>query len=269
MVDLVALAESASQINLQWWPYFDLVHCILGCLSVRDQLGPNHKTFSRSNPIALYLSCMLTIFAGSLICNPLLGEPVLAALKNQQMVLMATIVWYLTFYCPFDIHVQICKLFPVKVVQSVMKEIYRAKKVAGGVSLGAKVFPGNYLIMILIGTIKGNGSAFMKIVATLFRGSWDASKIEVYKPSFQTKGCLLASVIFILEQYTGLITIPHTLVCIGVGSFFVYSKLVTLFEIHTPIIPFESTFCYMFCGGFLDSLDGASEKTPSEIKKNE
>lgn len=268
-MDLTTLTESANQINVQWWPYFDLVHCILGCLSVRDQLGPNYKTFSRARPFALYLSCMLTIFAGSLICNPLLGEPVLGALKNQQMVIMATLVWYLTFYCPFDLHVKICKSFPVKVVMSVMKEIYRAKKVTGGVSLAAKVFPDNYLIMILIGTIKGNGSAFMKIIATLFRGTWDAGKIEVFKPSFQTKGCLFASVIFILETYTTLLTIPHTLVCIGVGSFFVYSKLVSLYDIHTPIIPFESTFCYMFFGGFLDSLDGVSEKTQSEVKKSE
>lgn len=268
-MDLASFTESANQLNVQWWPYFDLVHCILGCLSVRDQLKPDHKLFSRKNPLSLYLSCMLTIFAGSLICNPLLGEPVLGALKNQQMVLMATMVWYLTFYCPFDLYFKICTLFPVKVVMSVMKEIYRAKKVTGGVTLAAKVFPDNYLIMILIGTIKGNGSAFMKIIASLFRGSWDAGKIEILKPSFQTKGCLIASVIFILEKYTTFLTVPHTLVCIGIGSFFVYSKLVALFGIHTPIIPFESTFCYMFCGGFLDSLDGVSEETQSEIKKNE
>ncbi|CAL4074028.1 unnamed protein product [Meganyctiphanes norvegica] len=266
-MDLAALAESVNQINVQWWPYFDLVHCILACTSVRDQL--KSLEFSRKNPFSTYLSCMLTIFAGGLICNPLLGEPVLGALKNQQLVVMATIVWYLTFYCPFDLMVNISKVFPVKVVMSVMKEVYRTKKVAGGVALGAKVFPGNYLIMIIIGTIKGNGSAFMKIIAGLFRGTWDTKSMEVVSPSFQTKGCLIASVIFILETYTNLITVPHALVCLGVGSFFVYSKLVSLFDVHKPIIPLESNFCYLFCGGLLDSMDGVSENNQSESKKTD
>merc|ERR1719369_2520821 len=83
---------------------------------------------------------MLDIFAGALICNPLLGEPVLGALKDQNYVIMATIVFYLTFYCPFDLHVSLCKNFQVKVGLYMMKEIYRAKKVAAGVALASKVF---------------------------------------------------------------------------------------------------------------------------------
>jgi len=262
-MDLSLLTESLDEFTISWFPYFDLVHCILACISVRDELekGSLGIAFSRKHPLATYLSCMLTIFAGGLICNPLLGKPALGALENQQYVLLATVVWYLTFYCPFDLHVVLCKVFPVKVVMYIMKEMYRAKKVAGGVSLAAKVFPGNYAIMIIIATIKGNGSAFMKIIAGLFRGSWDASAMEVVKPSFQTRGCLIASIIFILN--TNLIAVPHTLLCIAVGSFFVYSKLVYLFDIHAPIIPFESTSCFLFCGGFLDSLSVANETNES------
>merc|ERR1712179_215332 len=180
-MDLSVLTGSLGQISISWFPYFDLVHCILCCIAVRDELekGSLGLAFSRKNPLATYISCMLTCFAGGLICNPLLGEPVLGALKNQQLVLMATVVWYLTFYCPFDYHVNFCKVFKVKVFLYVMKEIYRAHKVDAGVALAAKAFPGNFAIMIVIGTIKGNASAFMKIIEDLFRGSWDASAMEV------------------------------------------------------------------------------------------
>jgi len=266
MMDLTILTEAVDQFNISWWPYFDLVHCILACSSIRDELGKGDewKAFSRKHPLATYLSCMLTIFAGGLICNPLLGKPVLGAVTNQEYVLMATAVFYLTFYFPSDLFVTLCKIFPVKVGLYVMKEIYRAKKVASGVALAAKVFPGNYLIMIIIGTIKGNGSAFMKIIACLFRGTWDASKMEVVSPSFQTRGCLIAAVLFILETYVDWFVVPHTLMCITIGAFFVYSKAVYLFDIHAPVIPFESTSIYIFCGGFVDSFNAANETNETE-----
>ncbi|CAL4133184.1 unnamed protein product [Meganyctiphanes norvegica] len=252
-MDLSILTESLPT-TLPWWPCFDLVHCILCCLAIRDEIGPDALEFSKKHPLSTYLSSMLCVFAGALICNPLLGEPVLGALKSQGYVVMATLVWYLTFYCPSDLHVTMCKVYPVKVTLYVIKEIYRVHKVTAGVSLAAKVFPGNYLIMIIIGTIKGNASAFMMIISSLFRGKWEASSMEVISPTFQTKGCLIASVIFILEKNTNLIIVPYTLVCIGVGSFFVYSKLVYLFDIHAPFIPLESASCYYFCGGITDLL---------------
>ena len=37
---------------------------------------------------------MLVVFAGGMLCNALLGEPILAPLKNTPQVLVATIVWW-------------------------------------------------------------------------------------------------------------------------------------------------------------------------------
>ena len=80
------------QLSISWWPYFDLVHCIICCLTIHDKFGDGALLLSRKHPLAIYLLCMLDIFAGVLICNALLGEAVLGALKDQQYVLMATIV---------------------------------------------------------------------------------------------------------------------------------------------------------------------------------
>jgi hypothetical protein len=37
---------------------------------------------------------MLVIFAGSILANLLLGEPVLAPLKNNNQLLLSTVVWW-------------------------------------------------------------------------------------------------------------------------------------------------------------------------------
>lgn len=36
---------------------------------------------------------MLVVFAGGMLCNGLLGEPILAPLKNTPQLIVATVVW--------------------------------------------------------------------------------------------------------------------------------------------------------------------------------
>ena len=51
----------------------------------------------------------------------------------------------------------------VSVIFAPMKEVIRCKKVHDGVAHATKVYPNGYLIMAIIGIIKGNGAAFLKI----------------------------------------------------------------------------------------------------------
>lgn len=83
---------------------------------------------------------MLVIFAGGMCAAALLGEPILAPLKNSPQLLVATACWYVVFYTPFDIGYKVAKFLPVKLVASAMKEIYRAKKIHDGVSHAAKLW---------------------------------------------------------------------------------------------------------------------------------
>jgi len=140
---------------------------------------------------------------------------------------------YLVFYTPFDIGYSIAKFLPVKLVFSVMKEIYRyvltsafmfmllysckksvifsCKKVHDGVLHAAKLYPNAYIIMVLIGTLKGikihayshliillnsityhllipgNGASFTKIIERLLRGVWTPTSIETLQPSLYVK----------------------------------------------------------------------------------
>lgn len=90
---------------------------------------------------------------------------------------------YLIFYSPFDLFYKVCKFTPCKVVFACMKEVIRCKKVHDGVAHAAKVYPNGYLIMAIVGTVKGNGAAFLKIAERILRGVWTPEAVEVLRPT--------------------------------------------------------------------------------------
>jgi len=255
-MDPEAFLDLANQVTkLKMYPYFDLAHAAVCCLAIREDLGAGSQPFSRKHPLGLWVSSMLVIFAGGVLANLLLGEPVLAPFKNNNQLLLSTAVWYLIFYSPFDIGYKFFKFLPIKIVCAVLKELYRAKKVHDGVTHAAKLFPNAYVVMILIGTIKGNGGAFVKLGERLIRGVWTPTAIEFLVPTFSTKAALMASFVFVLDKKTDLISAPHALVYFGIVIFFVYFKLSSLLlGITDPFLPFENLFCAIFMGGLFDVL---------------
>ncbi|XP_045777628.1 trimeric intracellular cation channel type 1B.1 [Maniola jurtina] len=255
-MDPEAFLDLANQvIKLKMYPYFDIAHSLLCALAVREDLGTGAQAFSRKHPLACWLSTMLVIFAGGMVVNGLLGEPILAPLKNTPQLVIGTVTWYVVFYTPFDVGYKVAKFLPVKVVAAAMKEIYRAKKVYDGVTHAGKLYPNAYVIMIIVGTLKGNGAGFTKLLERLIRGAWTPTAMETMQPSFYTKASLVASVIFVLDKKTDIISAPHALVYFGIVIFFVYFKLSSiLLGIHDPFVPFENLFCALFMGGIWDSL---------------
>ncbi|CAL1291978.1 unnamed protein product, partial [Larinioides sclopetarius] len=211
--------------------------------------------FSRKHPFACWITCMLAINAGTILASLLLGEPILSAFKNQNSVLLATGAWYLVFYSPFDIGYKILRFLPFKLALAVMKEVIRCRKIHDGVVYAAKIYPNSYLIMVVIGTVRGNGSAFLRIFERLLRGVWTPNAIELIQMNFATKASIAASIIFVLDKKTDIISAPHALVYFGIVLFFVYFKISSLLlGIHDPFIPFENLYCAIFFGGVWDTL---------------
>jgi len=253
-MDPEAFLDLANQVTkLKMYPYFDLAHAAICCLAVRDDHASGSISFSRKHPLALWVSSMLVIFAGGILANLLLGEPVLAPLKNNNQLLLSTVVWYLIFYSPFDVGYKFFKFLPIKVICAALKEVYRAKKVHDGVTHAAKLFPNAYIVMIAIGAIKGNGAGFVKIGERLCRGVWTPAAVEFLVPNFSTKASILAAFIFVIDKKTDLIAAPHALVYFGIVIFFVYFKLSSLLlGITDPFVPFENLFCAICMGGVFD-----------------
>merc|ERR1719474_2101697 len=140
---------------------FDVCHFLLAAIAIRKEFG---LPFTRTHPFAAWLAHLSASFAGSLVCNPLLGKPVFGALSSEQKLLQATLVWLAVCYSPGDLVHSIVKNKALYIPVCVVKEIYRAKKVVGGIADASQVFPDHELAMVVVGTIKGNGSGVIKPV---------------------------------------------------------------------------------------------------------
>ena len=92
------------------------------------------------------------------MCNKLfivfLGKPILAAFSNEHLLLLATIIYLLTFFCPGDLGYKFVKLVPVYAAVCTIKEIYRALKISKGLKEGAAFKSDSFFIPVLIATIK-------------------------------------------------------------------------------------------------------------------
>ena len=115
-------------------------------------------------------------------------------------VFLATVIWWGVFFSPGDLIYSFTKNKMIYVPVCVIKEIYRAKKVMGGMGDARKLFPENEMIILMIGTLKGNGSGFMKPITRLILGDWIPTKTEILKMSTTTKECLAASVLLLSHE---------------------------------------------------------------------
>lgn len=86
-----------------------------------------------------------------------------------------------------------------------MKEVYRCKKVYDGVTHAAKLYPNAYIIMIIIGTIKGNGAGFTRLMERLIRGVWTPTAMEFMQPTLSVDpNVAFPSHCFILQLHQSL-----------------------------------------------------------------
>ena len=98
----------------------------------------------------------------------------MAALKDEWMVGVASIVYLAIFFCPGDLVYKLVKQKLIYVVICTLKEILRAKKVYKGLEEGKSAMPAGgsvFFIPVLIATLKV-GSTYL------------VSKFEIYKNGF-------------------------------------------------------------------------------------
>ncbi|KAI6242993.1 hypothetical protein M3Y99_00210100 [Aphelenchoides fujianensis] len=244
--------------RLKMYPHFDLANYILMICHVREDLGANSTIFSRRHPLSCWVSSIVVCFAGNFLANFLLGEPIIAAFKKHDDLLMATVVWYLVFYSPFDLFYKTTKLFPVNIVLSILKEVQRTYKIHHGVNHAVKLYPNAYVIHVIVGTAKGAGSGIIRVFEQLIRGTWSPQHNEILRPSFTTKACVIAAVLFTMDRHAIYINLPHEITYLGAAIFFVYFKLnEILFHVNDPLAPLENLASAVFLGGVWDALSRA------------
>uniref|UniRef100_A0A3B3WH83 Transmembrane protein 38B n=1 Tax=Poecilia mexicana TaxID=48701 RepID=A0A3B3WH83_9TELE len=155
---------------------------------------------SRISPLACWVSSMLHCFGGAVLTGIMLAEPPIAPLSNSNNILLASIIWYLVFYCPMDLVYSFTTLLPVRVVLSAMKEVTRTWKILGGVTLAQDKYQDNLLIMITIGWARGAGGGLISNFEQLVRGIWRPETNELIRMSYPTKITLMGAVLFALQE---------------------------------------------------------------------
>jgi hypothetical protein len=224
MANALTLSELAGVVSkLKMYPYFDVSNYILMCMMVREdgpQAATDSQALSRKHPLSCWLSSMLMCFASVIMTNWILGEALVTPFMNHRDLLTATAVWYAINYSPFDIVYKFCKFLPIKVIIYCLKEVQRASKVHHGVHLAAKIYPDAYIIICAVGILKGAGYYYMRIFERLVRGTWIPTSNEILHPTLATKGCLIASILFILDG-EGHLNISHHMLYLSIVSFFI------------------------------------------------
>uniref|UniRef100_A0A1I8FW95 Trimeric intracellular cation channel type B n=1 Tax=Macrostomum lignano TaxID=282301 RepID=A0A1I8FW95_9PLAT len=248
------VSKTLQRINM--YPFFDISHYILMCLLVKEdtpQLGT--PTFSRHHSFASWLASMLMCFAGTIIGNGLTGEPLIVPFQNHRDILVATIVWYVLNYAPFDLVYKLAKFAPVHLAVCLLKEIQRTQKVFDGVAAGVRLYPQAYLLNVLIGLVKANGSPVMLLFARLVTGQFRPPIVGAF--SVTTKACLVVAIVFLMEHTGHLPAQYHNHVYLGAAAFFVLLRLaVKLLGPMDPFYPFEWLAGALLFGGLADAISG-------------
>jgi len=250
------IANSVAKYKM--YPFFNGCNYILMSMAVREDTPQSGNVqFSRRHPFASWFATMIMCFAGNILASFLLGDSILSTLQEVNDILLATFCWYIVNYFPFDIFYKLNRFMPIRLIVCVLKEIQRTKKIYLGVKMASRKHPGNVLLWLTIGMIKGSGYSQLKIIERLIRGVWLPASNEFLKPSFTTKSSLTVSLLFVLVHLK-LITIGSNLDFLIAMGFLIYFRIIILLlGIHDPYAPFENIICGIFFGGLVDAARNA------------
>uniref|UniRef100_A0A8C5QG06 Trimeric intracellular cation channel type A n=1 Tax=Leptobrachium leishanense TaxID=445787 RepID=A0A8C5QG06_9ANUR len=167
---------------------------------LRKYGGAGAVSLSRRSPVASWLCAMLYCFGSYILADVLLGDSPIDYFSNNANVLLASAVWYLMFYCPLNLFYKCVSFLPVKLIFVGMKEVVRVRKIAIGIHHAHHHYHHGWVIMVLIGWVKGSGVALMSNVEQLLRGVWKPETNEILQMSFPTKASLYGAILFTLQQ---------------------------------------------------------------------
>lgn len=222
--------------NLSMFPYFDMAHYIISVMSLREQ--PGALAVSQLSPLACWFSSMLYCFGGAVLSALMMADAPVAPLSNTTNLLIASLMWYLVFYCPLDAVYSLASVWPVRLVLTGMKEVTRTWKVLGGVTQAGRKYKDGLFVMIAVGWAKGAGGGLISNFEQLVRGVWKPETNELLKMSYPTKVTLLGSVLFSLQQCHFLPMQTHHLIFIY--TLFIVTNKMRMMIMGSSTYPFSS-----------------------------
>ncbi|XP_018603853.1 trimeric intracellular cation channel type B isoform X2 [Scleropages formosus] len=209
---------------------------------------------------------MLYCFGGAILSGMLLAEAPVAPLSNNTNMLLATLAWYLVFYCPHDLFYRCAAILPVRLVLSAMKEVTRTWKVLGGVVQAQKKYQNGLLVMVATGWAKGAGGGLISNFEQLVRGVWKPETNELLKMSYPTKVTLIGAVLFALQQNRYLPLEQHQLMSLYTGFLVITKVRMLLTGASYPFVFLETAlYRVLFAAQLTDTTSTDKSKEPNGL----
>jgi len=269
----IAIEEQLFQLGryvmeVDMFPVILVGHFCLACLLIREDCQDLGTKFRQDHPFAMWLCTIITSLSGMFVWNFLFGSPLVEAAKDNTLIIIVTVLWYLVNYSPSDVVYKILTFRPVILLNSILQECLRVRFIYLGIQQTANKYPGAILIILLSAVINGNGYGLIRAVENLIRGKWAPTSNEVLQVSYFSKSGLYAGFLFYLHHLK-VLNAPIELLYLGVFLTFVtFRVLITFGLVEDPLLPIESPFYSLLFGSSSDEPEeGKAEKENSEIKE--
>lgn len=221
----------------------EICHYTVVISSVKEQWATDK---SSKQPFATWFMSMICCFGGGCLVNFCVGNPVLISLLNTQSLALASLIWWLVFYCPLNAFSSIVLWSPLNAFILLLKEVIRTRKILKAVKLARGVYSSSFLLCTVIGMFGACGGGILKNSAGFISNIWDKNSIKLFSFALVTKFCLLFSALYTLH-FSGYITTPITTIALyqatTIYGFVLSSKLGFGFD---PFALLEKMLCSVF-----------------------
>ncbi|XP_037349593.1 trimeric intracellular cation channel type B [Talpa occidentalis] len=242
------------------FPFFDIAHYLVSVMALKHQ--PGATAVAWKNPLSSWFTAMLHCFGGGILSCILLAEPPLRFLANNTNILLASSIWYIIFFCPYDLVSQAYSFLPVQLLAAGMKEVTRTWKIVGGVTHANSYYKNGWIVMIAVGWARGAGGSIITSFERLVKGGWKPEADEWLKMSYPAKITLLGSIIFTFQQTKHLSVARHNLM-------FFYTVFLVATKISMMITESSTTFFAPIEDALSRMLFGRQQHFTSPEKKSE
>ncbi|XP_007499691.1 trimeric intracellular cation channel type B [Monodelphis domestica] len=246
-----------SQISM--FPFFDIAHYLVSVMSMRGQSGA--IALAWNNPFVSWFRAMLYCFGGGILSSLLLGEAPTKFLENSTNVLLASSIWYIVFYCPYDIVYKCYRFLPVQLMATGMREMGRTWKITTGITHASSNYTDAWMVLIAVGWARGAGGSVIINLEQSLRGVIRPESNKLLELSHSAKISLLGAILFTL-QHTGDLPVPkHTLMFCFTLFIVVISLIMLLTECgSSPLSPLEAMLSRMLFGSRQQLFPGEPQK---------
>ncbi|KAM4706430.1 trimeric intracellular cation channel type B [Discoglossus pictus] len=264
--------EYLSEVSLQFshlsmFPFFDAAHYLVSVMAAREQAGA--ADVASHSPMASWFSAMLYCFGGGILSSIMLAEPPVAVLSNSTNIILASSIWYMVFYFPYDLFYHCFCFLPLRLMVSGMKEVTRTWKIVSGVTHADSHFKNAWLVMIAIGWAKAAGGGLISNFEQLVRGIWKPESNELLKMSFPVKVSLIGAVLFSFQHIGYLPISRHNLMFIYT-MFLVITKanMMLSHSKESPLQPIEAALGRLLFGGQKETATENITASPSHKERS-